>query len=104
MDLALLGATVSIASMDGKTCDNVRVSLTTAAPTVMRAKKTEEFLIGKELTEKMMKEAGEIASAEAKPRSSWRSTEEYRREVLKAIVPRTIAAALERVQKGVAHP
>jgi CO/xanthine dehydrogenase FAD-binding subunit len=101
MDLALLGAAVDLTGDDGKTCQNVRISLTTAAPTVIRAKKTEEFLTGKELVEEVMKEAGEIASAEAKPRSSWRSSEEYRREVLKTIVPRTIATALERVRKGV---
>lgn len=101
MDLALLGTAVDLTSDDGKTCKAVRVTLTTAAPTVIRATKTEEYLVGKELTVEVMKEAGEIASAESKPRSSWRSSEEYRREVLKAIVSRTIAIALERVKKGV---
>lgn len=96
MDLALLGTAVDLTMGKGNICENVRISLTTAAPTVIRAKKTEAFLIGKELTEEVIKEAGEIASAEAKPRSSWRSSEEYRREVLKAIVPRTIALALKR--------
>lgn len=101
MDLALLGSAVNLTSEDGETCKNIRISLTTSAPTVMRATKTEEFLIGKELTNKVINEAGEIASVEAKPRSSWRSSEEYRRELLKEIVPRTIKKALERVQKGV---
>ena len=96
MDLALLGSAVDLTLGNGEMCENVRVSLTTAAPTVIRAKQTEAFLIGKVLTEDVMKEAGEIASAEAKPRSSWRSSEEYRREVLKAIVQRTIAKAVER--------
>lgn len=101
MDLALLGSAVDITCENGKTCKSIRVSLTTAAPTVIRAIKTEEFLMGKDLTEEVMKEAGEIAAAEAKPRSSWRSSEEYRREVLKAIVPRTIVTALNRIQEGV---
>ncbi len=100
MDLALLGAAVDLTSEDGKSCANVRVSLTAAAPTVIRAGKTEGFLTGRELTVEVMQQAGEIASAEAKPRSSWRSSEQYRREVLKAIVPRTISSALERVRKG----
>jgi len=104
MDLALLGTAPDLISNDGKTCNNVRISLTTAAPTIIRARKTEEYLAGKELTKDVMKEAGEIASAEAKPRSSWRSSEEYRREVLKAIVPRTLAIALDRIQKGVNIP
>ncbi len=97
MDLALLGASVVLTSKDGNVCDAVRISLTTSAPTVIRALKTEAFLLGKELTPEVLEAAGEIASAEAKPRSSWRSSEEYRREVLKTIVPRTIAAAVRRV-------
>ena len=96
MDLALLGTAVNLAIHQGKICENVCISLTTAAPTVIRAKKTEAFLIGKALTAETMKEAGVIAAAEARPRSSWRSSEEYRREVLKEIVPKTIALAFRR--------
>lgn len=66
----------------------------------MRTRQAEEFLIGKELTEKVLKEAGELASAGAKPRSSWRATAEYRHELLKVLVPRTIAAAAQRLQNG----
>lgn len=99
MDLALLGTAVDLTCPDAKTCKSVRITLTTAAPTVIRAVKTEEFLTGKELTEEVIKEAGEIASVEAKPRSSWRSSEQFRREVLKAIVPRTITTALGRISE-----
>ncbi len=98
MDLALLGTAVDL-TYAYKTCKSARITLTTAAPTVIRALKTEEFLIGKELTEEVIKEAGIIASAEAKPRSSWRSSEQFRREVLKAIVPRTITTALGRISE-----
>jgi len=100
MDLALLGAAVDITCDDGLTCQNVRIALTTSAPTVMRAQKAEAFLIGQACAPDVLEKAGDIASAEARPRSSWRSSEEYRRQVLKAIVPRTIAKALERLQAG----
>lgn len=100
MDLALLGCSAVLTSRDGKTCDEIRIALTTAAPTVIRAPETEAFLKGKALTDEIIEAAGTIAAAEAKPRSSWRSSEEYRREVLKAIVPRTIAAAAQRVREG----
>lgn len=101
MDLALLGCSVNLTSSDGITCDDVKISLTTAAPTVVRAEQTEMFLKGKVLNVEVMQEAGLIASAEAKPRTSWRATEEYRREVLKEIVPRTIETALQRIRMGV---
>jgi len=99
MDLALLGAAVDLTCANARTCKSVRITLTTAAPTVIRATQTEEFLTGKELTEEVIREAGIIASAEAKPRSSWRSSEQFRREVLKAIVPRTITNALSRISE-----
>jgi len=101
MDLALLGAAVSLTCGDGKTCGDIRISLSTAAPTVIRARETERFLNGRKLTKEALKEAGNIASAEAKPRSSWRSSEAYRRELLKVLVPQTIEKALERIQRGV---
>jgi CO/xanthine dehydrogenase FAD-binding subunit len=101
MDLALLGVAVNLVSGDGKTCDDIRIALSTAAPTVIPAREAERFLIGKELTKEALAEAGEIASAEAKPRSSWRSSESYRRELLKALVPQTVEKALMRALKGV---
>jgi len=97
MDLALLGASAVVTSNDRNTCDDIRISLTTSAPTVIRALKTEAFLKGRELTSENLEMAGQIASEEARPRSSWRSSEEYRREVLKTIVPRTIATAFSRI-------
>lgn len=99
MDLALLGVAVNLSIEDGITCKNIRISLSTSAPTVIRAKNAEQFLTGKELTEEVLKKAGIIASSEARPRSSWRASEEYRRDLLKAIVPRTIRKALERIIK-----
>ena len=101
MDLAMLGAAVNLScEADGSTCKAVRIALSTAGPTPMRAKQAEEFLTGRKLTEKVLKEAGELASAGAKPRSSWRATAEYRHELLKVLVPRTIAAAAQRLQNG----
>ncbi|MDD5987694.1 MAG: xanthine dehydrogenase family protein subunit M [Eubacteriales bacterium] len=101
MDLALLGASASLrVDKDGLARD-VRISLTTCAPTPMRALHAEQVLEGKIPSEKLLKEAGLAASREASPRTSWRCTEEYRRENLKAIVPRVIATALARAREGV---
>jgi len=99
MDLALLGVAVNLSVEDGNICKAVRISLSTAAPTVMRAKNAEQCLVGKELTETVLTEAGIIASAEANPRSSWRASEKYRRELLRAIVPQTIKQALDNMIK-----
>jgi CO/xanthine dehydrogenase FAD-binding subunit len=101
MDLALLGASASIGLDENGVCSFARISLTTCAPVPMRAKQAEARLIGQRLTDELISEAGIDAAQEARPRSSWRCTEEYRREVLKEIVPRVIHTAMERAKKGV---
>lgn len=104
MDLALLGASASMALGEDGTCKDVRISLTTCAPTPMRARDAEAVLEGKKLDEALAEAAGLAASKEAKPRSSWRCSEEYRREVLKVIVPRVIMTAADRAAKGQGIP
>jgi len=99
MDLALLGVTVCIGlSGDGK-CEHVRIALTTAAPTPMRAKNAENYLLGKKPDDNVLKEAGKLASAEAKPRSSWRAEAGYRHALIEELVPRTAKEALKRLKK-----
>lgn len=101
MDLALLGASAALELDETGACKNVRVSLTTCAPVPMRAKQAEAVLEGKMPTEERIVQAGLAAAEEAKPRTSWRGTEEYRRDVLEEIVPRVIRTAMDRAEKGV---
>ena len=101
MDLALLGASASLELDEEGRCRNVRISLTTCAPVPMRAKEAEAVLEGQLPTEENINKAGAAASAESKPRSSWRCTEEYRREVIKELVPRAVCTAVSRAKEGV---
>jgi carbon-monoxide dehydrogenase medium subunit len=66
----------------------------------MRARNAEAVLEGKAPDEETLIAAGLAASEEARPRSSWRCTEEYRRDVLKSIVPRVLRIAADRAEKG----
>lgn len=101
MDLALLGASASLSLDENGICRDVRISLTTCAPIPMRAKQAEAILEGQLPTDERLLETGLAASREARPRTSWRCTEEYRRDVLKEIVPNVIRIAMERAEKGV---
>ncbi len=101
MDLALLGASAALELDEEAKCRNVRISLTTCAPVPMRANEAEAVLEGQVPDEEAILAAGLAASREAKPRSSWRCTEEYRRDVIKEIVPRVIRTALDRTKRGV---
>ena len=100
-DLATVGVAVSVTlgSGDG-VCQDIRIALGAAAPIAMRAKKAEAVLKGKKITDALLKEAGEKASAEADPISDIAASEEYRRELVKVLVPRMTREALARAKKA----
>jgi carbon-monoxide dehydrogenase medium subunit len=77
-----------------------RIGLGPVAPVPFRAEQAESFLKGQPATEKTYTEAGEIASGEAKPRSSiLRASKEYRHEVLKVLVRNGLARAAQQVKE-----
>jgi len=59
----------------------VRIALGAVAPTVIRAKKTEEFLVGKILDVEIIEKAKKILVNEVTPISDIRSIAEYRKEM-----------------------
>ena len=98
MDLALIGvASYARCSPDKSRFEEVRIALSTVAPTPIRAYGAERLLSATPMSDIAMKEAAEQAAAEASPRTSLRSTEEYRREMIKVLVMRSLRQALKRV-------
>lgn len=98
MEIALVSAAAQI-TLDGRkeTCEEACLALGTAGPTPLRAKEAEGVLKGKKLDQKVIDLAAETASREASPRTSWRSTEEYRRDMIRVLIRRTIQGALDRI-------
>lgn len=75
-------------------CEDVKVGLSSVASTPIRAKMSEEFLVGKSLEESTIREAAEIASNETKPRSRpW-----YRREMVKVLFEEAILTTMEKIR------
>lgn len=97
MDLAVLGVSVYLEYNGDDTCHEVRIALTTAAPIPIRAREAEASLKGQVPTDEALERAGAIAAREARPRTSWRSTEEYRRALLQVLVPRAGKLARQRL-------
>lgn len=64
-----------------KILKDVRIALGAVGPVIIQAKKTEEFLKGKELNENVITEAVKLIKEEARPISDLRSTDEYRRDM-----------------------
>ena len=91
----LVGAAVLL-TMDQKdsSCQEVRIGLSSAAPTPIRAKAAERTLKGKRMNAKIIREVAQVASDETQPRSRpW-----YRREMAKVLVERAILQAMEKIR------
>ncbi len=95
-DMTTVGVAVSITLNGGEVCQDTRIVLGACAPTPMRARQAEDILRGQKITSDLLKEAGQIASQEADPISDTSASEEYRRELVKVLVPRVGKQALAR--------
>jgi len=101
MDLAVVGVgCVLTLDSDKKRCIDSRIALGAVAPIPLRAKRTETVIKEKEITEKEVEEAGEVASQEAKPITDVRGSAEYRTEMVKVFVKRSIRETLKRIRSG----
>ncbi len=81
---------------DGAGFSDVRVAFGAVAPTVMRAKKCEEFLRNRTLTEEIIWEAGQIADKESSPISDVRASADYRRAMIPALLYKAMHALIRR--------
>jgi len=98
MEIAMIGvAALLTVDPEENQCIDAKLALATAAPTPIRAKEAEKKLTGKKLKADIIKEAAQMASKAASPRTSWRTTEEYRRDLIPVLVRRAIQTALKKI-------
>ena len=84
---------------DDRAFVEARIALGPVAPTPFRARQAEKAMHSAPIGEESIAKAAEIASREAKPRTSLlRASEEYRREMIKVLVRRALRRALEEAQ------
>jgi carbon-monoxide dehydrogenase medium subunit len=98
LDLAIVNVAAFLI-MDGnkRLCNNACIALGTAATTPIRASKAEKVIMKKEINEDLAAGAGKAAAQEARPRSSIRASESYRREMIGALTERAIMEAYKRI-------
>lgn len=99
-DYATASVAVLITLDEKEVCNDVRIALGSVAVAPMRAKKAEELLKGKKISDELLAQAGQIASEEAKPNTDAQSSEEYKRDLVKVLVKRVGKEALERAKKA----
>ncbi len=96
-DIAKVNVAVSL-TVAGGTCQEARIALGSVAPTTMRAEKAEQVLKGKKIEQGVIEKAAEVAAGETRTITDIRSTAEYRREMSRVLVKRSINKALERAK------
>ncbi len=100
-DMGIVGAAVAITLSPGNgVCQDARIALSNCAAIPLRAKEAEKRLIGKVISDALLAEAGEVASAEVSPVADVHGSAEYKREMAKVFVRRVAAKALERAKAG----
>jgi carbon-monoxide dehydrogenase medium subunit len=100
-DLATVGVAVSVSLGAGDgVCRDIRIALGASAPTPIRPKKAEAILKGKKISDALLAQAGETASQEAEPIADIYASAEYRRELIKVLVPRMTREAIARAKKA----
>ena len=94
--LPIIGIAVRVA-VDGAAIASARVAIGPAGPTPFLAEKTMAFLAGKPAREATCRDAVNTALNEARLRTSrHRASAEYRVEMIKSELPRTLMTAIER--------
>jgi len=96
----IAGVCVSVmVRLNEERCEEVRIVLGAVAPTPMRARKTEELLKRKRLSDELIEKAGILASEESKPISDMRASAEYRKKMVAVLTTRALVEATERASK-----
>jgi xanthine dehydrogenase small subunit len=85
LDIASFTAAIRI-QLSGDTISDVAIAFGAVGPTVIRARKTEEFLRGRLLDEDTMYQGGDIAVAEISPISDVRGAADYRIQLTRNIL------------------
>ncbi len=73
-----------------KTGDEIRIAMGAVAPTVIRAWEAEKLAKGAELTDELINKVADMAASEAKPIDDIRASKEYRREMVRVSVRRSL--------------
>lgn len=102
MDIAIVGVAVFISfAEDLRICQDIRILLGAVAPIPFRARRAEEVLRKKKMSEDSILKAGQFASEEANPIDDIRSSKWYRREMVREL---TIMAIKRVVEQATSTP
>lgn len=85
LDIATFTAAIWM-RLDGEEIADARIAFGAVGPTIIRARQTEQFLLGKPFTESTMRAAGGVAVGEITPISDVRGSAEYRYQLTRNVL------------------
>ena len=94
MDLAIIGVAAWV-RMDGKKIADCRIALGGVGITPLRAPEAEKILIGNEISEDLLEQAGQKAAEGCSPISDVRASAEYRSDMVRVYTKRAVKKAVE---------
>jgi xanthine dehydrogenase FAD-binding subunit len=97
MDIATIGCSVNVVlSADKKIIQRARIAFGVAGPVPMRAKATEAALNGQPVGEGAIEIVGREVLGDVNPRTSWRASADFRKQIISETARRGLRAAIER--------
>jgi xanthine dehydrogenase FAD-binding subunit len=87
-------------TLDGDKFSDASVALGAVAPVVLRARKCEEYLKNRILTDDTILNAGKIASEESSPISDLRASADYRRAVIPSLLYKAVHNLIDSRQRS----
>jgi carbon-monoxide dehydrogenase medium subunit len=97
-DYATAGCAVQITVDSNGVCTAAGIGLTNVNVTPLRAIRSQQALVGKNVTDATIAEAAKFASEDCNPSSDLRGSEEYKRHLVAVLVTRMIHKAMERAK------
>ena len=98
-DYAISAAAVQL-RLEGDTVKEARIGLTNVSAVPMRAKGAEAALVGKAASDAVLEAAGKAAAAECDPSADLRGSADYKRDLTRILVKRSIQKAVARAKGG----
>lgn len=99
MDIAVVGAAVSLTLDSAGRCEAASVALGAVAPTAILVEDAVSALVGSTLDDASLEQAGRAAYEAARPIDDKRGTAEYRRRVASVLTQRSARIAAERARE-----
>ena len=101
MDIAVVGAgTYVTLDTSGNRIESARMALGAVAPTPLFVPEIGEYLAGKDVSEELIRKAGEMARNAARPISDMRGTADQRRHLSAVLTRRALNGAIQRVREA----